>query len=206
MTPGRRAALVSVVLAGFGSEASADRGEWRLGAQGAALLTEVSSAGIDATAIGFGGRLRFGYGVLNPLEVAVAAGYAHASTFEFQAAMLGSQRGTLFADLDAIEASFEVRWTLGVELWRLFERTQPFLAARGGALLVRFSGQVLVNDKAMIVEEPDDSLELRPFVGGTVGVQHRFGDHLTIALLGDVALADDYRHVGANLELGWSWY
>lgn len=206
MPPGGPALSAAILITAIGGSARADRNEWRIGAQGVLGSATVRSSDIDATALTFGGRVRFGYGLLDPIEVAVAVGYVHADALKYPGFMHGQQKGTLYPNFDAIDASVEVRWTLGVEITRWFDRTQPFFALRGGGLLALVHDQDLANDKEMVIERLDDAIDVRPFVGASVGVQHRFGDRITIAVLGDVALSTDYRHIGASVELDWSWY
>src|SRR5687768_4065929 len=127
-----------VVLAGI---AHADAEEWRAGVAGSGGMTTTSAGGVEASGIGAGGRARVGYGRFDPIEPAVFAGYARTQAIEFQDAMADGQHGHLFADLDAITLGVELRWILGVELSRLFDRTRPFIGVRAGVSGERLSGQ-----------------------------------------------------------------
>lgn len=184
----------------------ADRGEWRAGVEGVGQVSTIAAGEAEGSGFGFGGRLRIAYGLLDPLELAVLAGFVHAQSIEVPGATLVMQRGRFFTAVDAMDLAVELRWILGVELWRRFARTQPFIAVRGGGLVRHFSGQLLLNDKDMVVERPDDTFDVLPFVGGIVGVQHRFGDHFTVGLAGEVALADGDRRYGGGVMCEWSWY
>jgi hypothetical protein len=192
-----------VVLAGV---AHADAEEWRLGVAGSGVMTTTSAGGVEASGIGVGGRVRVGYGLADPIEAAVFAGYARTQAIEFQDAMADGQHGRLFADHDAITLGVELRWILGVELSRLFDRTRPYLAIRGGLNGKRMSGQILYNDRNETLLEPENEVSIVPFLGGSAGVDHRFGDHLFVGLAFDVAYGKDCQFLGGSVELAWSWY
>ena len=149
----------------------------------------------------------FGYGASNVLELRIAAGAAFAQALAFDGAILGAQQGNLFGDLLTIEASAGVRVNGGVWLTPVFARTRPFVELRGGALLRRLSGQLLLNPGNMLISAPDTTTSVVPLLAGAAGVEHRLGRSLLVALAFDVAVSTDgYRHVGLSLEFSWSWY
>jgi hypothetical protein len=199
---------VIIAIAGLcaGASAHADAEEWRLALAGSGLSTTTQAAGVDGRQLGFGGRIRFGYGIFDSLEVAVEAGGTRAQAVEFAGAELQGQRGTLYADATLVELALGLRWMFGVEAWRALDRVHPFVGIRGGTMVRLFSGQLLLNANDMILVEPDDEVRLIPFVGGTAGIERRFGDHFFVGVTFDVAVGTDYRHLGGSLELAWSWY
>jgi hypothetical protein len=189
-----------------GAYAHADAEEWRLALAGSSLSATTTAAGVEGSQLGFGGRLRLGYGLFDPLEIAVEAGGIRAQALEFVRAEIDRQIGNLYADATLLELSIGARWMFGVETWRALERTRPFLGVRGGGVLRILSGQLLLNANDMVLGTPDDELRLAPFIAGGAGIEHRFGDHLFIAVSIDVAYGDEYRHLGGSLEVAWSWY
>ncbi len=207
MTVTRRscsAALLGIVL--LTGIAHADAEEWRVMAGGSATITTSEVAGAEAEALGFGGRIRLGYGVTNNLELAIEAAGTRAQALAFPGAAIDRQEGTLFADATLAELSMGLRWTFGVEVWRALDRVRPFIGVRAGGLVQYLSGQVLLNEQDMILVSPEDDLRFRPFVGGSLGLERRFGDHFFAGISINLALGADYRQLGASLELAWAWY
>jgi hypothetical protein len=197
--------VLSVFLAGEASHADAE--EKRLGVAGVGLLASASEGGARGDAFAWGGRAVFGYGTSNALELRIGAGAAFAQAIAFDGATLGAQQGNLFGDLLTLEASAGVRANGGVWLTPAFARTRPFLEARGGMLLRRLTGQLLLNPGNMLITAPDTTTSIAPLFAGAAGVEHRFGRSLLVALALDAALSTDgYRHFGLSLEFSWSWY
>jgi hypothetical protein len=197
--------VLSVFLAGQVSHADAD--EKRLGVAGVGFLASASAGGARGDAFAWGGRAVFGYGLSNVLELRIVGGAAFAQAIAFDGATLGAQQGNLFGDLLAIEASAGVRANGGVWLTPAFARTRPFVELRGGVLLRRLSGQLLLNPGNMLISAPDATTSVVPLLAGAAGVEHRFGRSLLVALAFDAALSTDGdRHFGLSLEFSWSWY
>jgi len=197
--------VLSVFLAGGVSHADAE--EKRLGVAGIGFLVSASEGGARGNAFAWGGRVVFGYGVSNALELRVAGGAAFAQALEFDGATVDGQQGNLFGDLLTIEASAGVRVNGGVWLTPVFARTRPFLEARGGVLLRRLSGQILLGPGNMLIAEPNASTSMVPLLAGAAGVEHRFGRGFLAALAFDAAFSTDaYHQLGVTLELSWMWY
>ena len=202
----RTTLMTAVAILCAGAYAHADAQEWRLAAAGSGLSTKTRAAGVDGEQVGLGGRVRLGYGLFDPLEAFVELGATRAQAIEFAGAEIERQTGNLYADATVFELAAGVRWSFGVETWRALERIHPFVGVRGGIVARLLTGQLLLNANNMVLVEPDDELRFAPFVAGAAGVERRFGDHLFIGLIFDIAYGRDYRHLGGSLELAWSWY
>jgi hypothetical protein len=192
-----------LLLAGL---AHADANEWRITAAAAGLLSTTRAAGTDGEGVGFGGRMRFGYGLMNSLDVLAEASIARTQALEFESARIESLTGNLFADATTAELALGFRWSFGVEIWRALERIHPFVGIRGGGMVRRLSGQVLLNSANMELASPRDDITLVPFAAGTAGIERRFGDHFFVGLAFDAGFGKGYRALGGSLELAWAWY
>ncbi len=185
----------------------ADAEEKRLGAAGLGTLASTVEGGVRGEGWAWGGRGVFGYGLSNPLELRLSAAVAFGTALEFSGATVGNLKGDLFGDLLTLEGSAGVRVNGGPWLSPLFSRTRPFVELRGGLLVRRLSGQILLGPGNMLITSPDDTTSVLPLLAGGVGLEHRFGRSFLLALSFDAAFAaDGTRHLGASLEGTFTWY
>jgi len=186
--------------------AHADRAEWRfeLGGGAAALMSKQGGANGGALAVtGYG---RFAYGITDAFDIAVVSTYARGADVEFDFATIDGQKGRLFADLTSCGVLVELRWTLGVGVSRAFERTRPYVAVRAGGALLLVDSQELFDASERTLATPGDSARVAGAVGAAIGLEHRFGDRLTLTGDLDVLVHGDVKHGGFTFSLGWSWY
>lgn len=186
--------------------AGADQSEWRLGVAGGAVLTSATLADARGDGLGFAVQGRMGYGLLDSFDLGGIVSYTSVSDVRFEHASMLGQAGTLYANLATFALGAELRFAPGVGLARAFSRTGPYLAVRGGAAVLVMSGQQLFGPSNLLILDVDDGLDVRPFCGAAVGVEHRFGDHLFVA--GELAATfmAGARRFDSTLELAWSWY
>ena len=186
--------------------ASADEGEWRLGIGGGALVTTVDVGGATGTGAGYEVRGRLGHGLSNTLELGVAFGYAHASDVRFGAAAILGQVGTLFLDRMAIALGVELRFTPGVGWARAFARTGPYVALRAGGVVDVRTSQALFTAAGLLLASEADDVRVSPSAGGAIGVEHRFGDHVFVAVEAASDLSPAARLFALTGEIAWTWY
>ncbi len=204
----RVAAVVAGVVACLCHGPShADAEEKRLGAAGVGGLASTVEGGVRGEGWAWGGRLVFGYGLSNPLELRIEAAGSFGQALEFPGATVGNLQGDLFGDLLTIEGSAGIRASGGLWLSPLFARTRPFVELRGGLLVRRLSGQILLGPGNMLITTPEDTTSVHPLLAGAVGFEHRFGRSFVLALGFDAAFAvGGTRHLGLCLEISWSFY
>jgi hypothetical protein len=206
----RRAAslLLAAVVACLGHGPShADAEEKRLGAAGLGVLASTVEGGVRGEGWAWGGRVVFGYGLSNPLELRLTSAVAFGPALEFSGATVGNLKGDLFGDLLTIEGTAGLRVNAGPWLSPVFSRTRPFVELRGGLLVRRLSGQILLGPGNMLITSPDDTTSVLPLLAGGVGLEHRFGRSFLAALSFDGVFATDgTRHLGASLEGTFTWY
>jgi hypothetical protein len=186
--------------------AYADRQEWRVSTTGSGLVVTTDALGSTGEGFAVGGRLRMGYGLLNPLELGFMVSYARAQALRFVGAENAVQRGTLYADLDVMSIGGELRLEPGVETWHLLERVRPFVSARAALRARRLSGLIMLNDQNMILVEPADSVDVRPAWGCSVGLMARLGNSLLLGLVADVLVNAQTTEKALGLEVAWVWY
>jgi hypothetical protein len=121
-------------------------------------------------------------------------------------ATLDGQAGTLYADLTVFTLGAELRWTPGVGLARLFERTSPYVAARAGLTVILHTSQQLFTGSGLLLAQPDNNAHLAPFAGAGIGVAHRLGDHFFLSGEVAVSVTDNQRVFAAIAEAAWAWY
>jgi hypothetical protein len=184
----------------------ADQSEWRIGAGGGAIVVDARAGGADGIGIGYEARARLGYGLSNVLELGLVGGYAHASDVEVDGAAVGGQAGTLYADVSALGLGVEARWTPGLGLARAFERTSPYLAVRAGAALALRANQQLFTPSDQLIVQPSDDVEVGAWVGGSIGIEHRFGDRVFLAVEIMAAVVGEANVLGLSAEGAWAWY
>lgn len=204
---GVASALLAAAVALSHGASHADAEEKRLGAAGVGSLASAVEGGVRGDAWSWGGRVIFGYGLSNPVELRIQAGAAFAAALGFSGATVGNQEGNLFGDLLLVDASAGVRLAGGTWLSSAFARTRAFLELRGGLSLERLSGQILLGPGDMLIARPDATTSLAPLFAGAAGIEHRFGKSVLVALAFEGAFATNgTRHLGATLEMGWAFY
>lgn len=202
-----RTAIVLAVLT-FGGVAHADAEEQQLGMAGVASTWRLGKASAGASTFAVGGALRYAYGVSSDWEANARVSLAGASSVHFAGATIGPNDGHLYADILAGELSVGVRWLAGVDRARLFERTRPLVGLRAGMLLRSSQNQKFLDDDNAPIGDPLGSdLDLHPFAGVELGLQHRVGRALMLAATLDASAGGaTYLDLGIHLELGWAWY
>jgi hypothetical protein len=194
-------------LLAFLNLAHAEADEWRAGAAATGSVISSTVGGARGTAGGAGGRLTIGYGLTDSLEVGLALDVTYATSVQFAGAALGPQTGNLFGDVFAGEAALYGRWTPGVELVHAFARTQPVVELGAGLVGRRLSNQELLDDQGRFVSSPAPDLALAPLFIAGLGVQHRFGRGLLLAVDANAAASTNgYFRLGGTVELALAWY
>lgn len=201
-----------IVLLTTPSPARADRDERRLRCAAAAGLAHLAAFTSDATAPVAGLTVSGAHGWTNRLDVGALTSLHAGPAVALRKAALAGQPGKLIVDLLALEVAVELRGRLGVRDARAFARTHPFVAVRVGVLARWLVRPLLVDDATGLAvfaggDAPAGDLTVRPLVGLTLGVEHRFGRAFFLGATVTTTWAGAaYAAVGVGIEVGWGWY
>ena len=204
----RQSFCILIALGLFAGQAGADEREWRLSVAGVVSDAMATNESAHGSGINPGARLRFGYGLRNWLEVGGTVGFVWAPALVFPGTMIQGQPGSLHADIVAVELAGSVRLVADFPFARsFFARNRPFVDLRGGLLLEIMRSPKLLDANNDIVLDLSQSVMPLPFVGVTVGIEHRFAGSWIAGVSFDYAYAGhQYQSLGANLELSWLTY
>jgi hypothetical protein len=191
--------------------AHADADEWRLSVGVGGGMMNLHDSDANGSSVVPGAKMRLGYGLSDAFEVGIGLAVAHGADAEFQNATVHNpasttQMGTLSSEVLALELGAELRWVADNTVALAFARTHPLVGLRGGFLVRQFNAAYLEGAGGTVTQLDDRSNTL-PFVGGTVGVEHRLSHAVAFGLVSDFTYAGSaYRAIVVSLEASWLHY